>query len=112
MEFTAISRLDKDRLVVEVTAPEADKTTQYAYYLCEKSRGVLVKQMYIGKSAFSFDLPGSGQYFVKAYVRHWLNGKQADPVITVRQTNKVTVYPIKSLSYEQLEGRTFSPPTA
>lgn len=39
MEFTAISRLEKGKLVVEVNAPQADKTTQYAYYLCEKTEG-------------------------------------------------------------------------
>ena len=110
MEFTAISRLDKGKLVVEVNAPEADKTTQYAYYLCEESRGVLVKRMYISKSTFSFDLPDSGQYFVRAYVRHWPNGKEADPVITAQYTNKVTFYPTKSLTYEQLEGERFLSP--
>ena len=110
MEFTAISRLDKGKLVVEINAPEADETTQYAYYLCEQSRGVLVKRMYISKSTFSFDLPDSGQYFVRAYVRHWPNGKEADPVITAQYTNKVTFYPTKSLTYEQLEGERFLSP--
>ena len=75
MEFTATSKLEKGKLVVEANAAKADETTQYAYYLCEARRGVLVKQMYISKNAFSFDLPGSGQYFVKVYVRHWPNSK-------------------------------------
>ena len=110
MEFTAISRLDKGKLVVEVNAPEADKTTQYAYYLFEKSRGVLVKRMYISKSTFSFDLPDSGQYFVRAYVRHWPNGREGDPVITVQQTSNVTIYPKKSLSYEEMDEESFVSP--
>mgnify|MGYP005759906731 CR=1 FL=1 len=110
MEFTAISRLEKGKLVVEVNAPQADKTTQYAYYLCEKNRGVLVKQMYISKSTFSFDLPGSGRYYVKVYVRHWPSGKQSDPVITTQFTNQIIVYPTKSLSYDQMDEETFLSP--
>lgn len=110
MEFTVACRLENGKLVVEANAAKADETTQYAYYLCEESRGVLVKQMYISKNAFSFDLPGSGQYFVKVYVRHWPNSKEADPVITAHYTNKVTFYPTKFLAYEQLEGEHFFSP--
>ena len=110
MEFTAISRLEKGKLVVEVNAPQADKTTQYAYYLCEESRGVLVKQKYIGSNTFSFDLPDSGQYFVKVYIRHWPNGKWCDCVVTSKNTNVVTFYPKKALTYEQLDGENFRSP--
>lgn len=117
MEFTAISRLDKDRLVVEVTAPEADKTTQYAYYLCEKSRGVLVKQMYIPKNTFSFDLTEAGRYYARVFVRSWPNGTQEEPIAAKQYTNTILfqkamvaekpLYPTKTLSYDQMEGEDF-----
>lgn len=110
MEFTATSKLEKGKLVVEVTAPEADKTTQYAYYLYEKSRGVLVKQMYTEKNTFSFDLPDSGQYYVKAYVRHWPDGKGGEPVSTAQYTNKVLFFATKYLSYEQMDEESFFSP--
>ena len=102
MEFTATSRLEKGKLVVEVNAPEADKTTQYAYYLCEKSRGVLAKQMYTGKSTFSFDLLDRGRYFVKTYVRRRNHGVVGTHETEIKNTNVVAFYPTCALRYEEL----------
>ena len=110
MEFTATSRLEHGKLVVEVEAPEADERTRYAYYLCKNGKGVLVKQMYTSKNTFTFDLPDSGQYYVKVYVRHWPNGAHEAYETAAKSTNIVTFYPTCALRYEELAQRDFRVP--
>lgn len=110
MEFTVACRLENGKLVVEANAAKADETTQYAYYLCEESRGVLVKQMYISKNAFSFDLPDRGRYYVKVYVRRRAGKALGAYETTVKQTNIVTFYPVCALRYEEVAQRDFRVP--
>lgn len=107
MEFTAVSRLDLTTLVVEVTVPEADESTRYAYYLQEKTRGVIKKQMYLKANTFTFPLSDPGTYTVQVYVRRWPNGPDGDYITAVKQTNWVTHYPTKVIPYEQLEMEDF-----
>lgn len=107
MEFKAEIILENGSLVVTADAPEADKTTQYAYYLYEKTRGILVRQGYIQKNTFSFPLPGAGVYYVRVFVCSWPNGKQSDPVKESKTTNTIRYYPSKTISYEDLDTASF-----
>ena len=107
MEFSVASRLEQGAIIAEVTAPEADKTTQYAYYLYEKTQGVLEKRMYTGESTCSFQLPSSGQYYVRAFVRSWPDGLRKEPVTVAKNSNTVTYYLRKSIPYERLKAERF-----
>lgn len=107
MEFSVVSRLENGAIIAEVTAPEADKTTQYAYYLYEKTKGVLEKRMYTGETVCSFQPPSSGQYYVRAFVRSWPDGLQKDPVTVAKNSNTLTYYLTKSIPYERLNGERF-----
>lgn len=107
MEFSVVSRLEHDVLVVEVTAPEADENTRYAYYLYERTRGIVKKQMYIKESTFSFPLSEPGAYFVKAFVRNWPNGPHGEHRTTSKNTNNIIRYPIKIVSYAAMESEDF-----
>lgn len=107
MEFTAVSRLDRTTLTVEVTVPEVDQTTQYAYYLLEKTQGVLEKQFYLKENTFTFPLSDPGTYAVQVYVRHWPNGPDGDSVTTVKVSNWLPLYPTKVVPYERLEEEDF-----
>ena len=107
MEFSVVSRLENGAIIAEVTAPEADKTTQYAYYLYEKTQGVLEKRRYTGETVCSFQPPSSGQYYVRAFVRSWPDGLQKDPVTVAKNSNTVTYYFRKSIPYERLRAERF-----
>lgn len=107
MEFSVVSRLENGAIIAEVTVPEADKTTQYAYYLYEKNQGVLEKRMYTGETVCSFQPPSSGQYYVRAFVRSWPDGLQKDPVTVAKNSNTLTYYLTKSIPYERLNGESF-----
>ena len=107
MEFSVVSRLEHDVLVVEVTAPEADENTRYAYYLYERTRGIVKKQMYIKESTFSFSLSEPGAYFVKAFVRNWPNGPHGEHHTTSKNTNNIIRYPTKVVSYAAMESEDF-----
>ena len=107
MEFTAVSRLERTTLTVEVTVPEVDQTTQYAYYLLEKTQGVLEKQFYLKENTFTFPLSDPGTYAVQVYVRHWPNGPDGNSVTTVKESNWIPFYPTKVVPYERLEEEDF-----
>ena len=107
MEFSVVSRLENGAIIAEVTVPEADKTTQYAYYLYEKNQGVLEKRMYTGETVCSFQPPSSGQYYVRAFVRSWPDGLQKEPVTVAKNSNTVTYYLRKSIPYERLKAERF-----
>lgn len=118
MEFTAISRVENEKLVVYINDPNAVPSTQYACYLYEtKKEGILVKQMFVNQRTFSFDLAETGRYYARVFVRNWPNGPQGEPVITKQYTNIVSFqkkwvsqgknYPTKMLTYDQVDGEDF-----
>ena len=68
MDFTVHSQLTGNMLSAEVTMPDANQFTQYAYYLYYQG-AVIQKQMYISNPKFSFPLSQPGKYYIKAFVR-------------------------------------------
>lgn len=107
MEFTSKARLENGCIIAEVIAPAAGENTKYAYYLYEKTQGLLEKRMYTSNPTCSFQPPCSGTYYVKAFVRHWPNGDKGDFTTISQKTNNVSVYPTKPLSYEDLDAERF-----
>ena len=93
MEFTSKARLENGCIIAEVIAPAADENTKYAYYLYEKTQGLLEKRMYTSNPTCSFQPPCSGTYYVKAFVRHWPNGDKGGFTTISQKTNNVSVYP-------------------
>ncbi|SCI97267.1 Uncharacterized protein conserved in bacteria [uncultured Flavonifractor sp.] len=104
MEFTAVSRLEPAALVVEVTVPEGDETTRYAYYLLEKARGVLKKQFYLKANTYTFPLSDPGTYAVRVFVRHWPDGPDGAYVTTLKETDWVLFRPAEG-SHTALHSR-------
>lgn len=107
MEFTSKARLENGCIIAEVIAPAADENTKYAYYLYEKTQGLLEKRMYTSNPTCSFQPPCSGTYYVKTFVRHWPNGDKGDFTTTSQKTNNVSAYSMKPLSYEDLDAERF-----
>lgn len=68
--MTVDTKIEGDRFVVRINADPVNEFTMYAYYLCASGGGIpLVKQGYIQSSRFEFELPESGSYFVRAFVK-------------------------------------------
>ena len=107
MEFSVASRLENSTIIAEVTAPEADENTQYAYYLYETQMGILEKRRYTTETSCSFHLTSPGYYYVKVFVRSWPEGKQGEYVQTSQKTKPVMLYPTKPVLYSQLEEEDF-----
>lgn len=107
MEFSVASRLENSTIIAEVTAPEADENTQYAYYLYETQMGILEKRRYTTEMSCSFHLTSPGYYYVKVFVRSWPEGKQGEYVQTSQKTKPVMLYPTKPVLYSQLEEEDF-----
>ena len=107
MEFSVASRLENSTIIAEVTAPEADENTQYAYYLYETQQGIVEKRRYTTEMSCSFHLTSPGYYYVKVFVRSWPEGKQGEYVQTSQKTKPVMLYPTKPVLYSQLEEEDF-----
>jgi peptidoglycan/xylan/chitin deacetylase (PgdA/CDA1 family) len=110
MEFQATSRVEDGKLIVEISAPEANEYTRYAYYLYSREKGILQKQGYIQEPTFAFPLSETGNYYAKAYVKS--RGKAEDEEQkTSKNTNVVPfVVPFdvkRAIPYECLDQEDF-----
>ena len=69
MNFTSNISLDHRTLQAEVSVLDYTGKVEYAYYLYEKKRGLLVKHMYTSDNIYSFQLTESGTYYIRTFVR-------------------------------------------
>lgn len=103
MDFFISSRLENGHIIVEVTSPDAEQVVRYAYYLCERRQGAVEKRFYSEDTFCLFQLPKSGDYYVKVFARTWPNGPKGEPVTVRKLTDTISFHAPVSLSYEELE---------
>lgn len=108
MNFTSNIHLDHRTLQVEVTVLDYTGKVEYAYYLYEKKRGLLVKHMYTSDNIYSFQLTESGTYYIRTFVR-WKEAGSFKYSILSQNTDELSFryYNIKTVPYEALEQESF-----
>ena len=70
MEFSVSCKCENGELTTYINDVDANKYTMYAYYLCDNSNNILVKQGYINKNKFSFKIKSTGMYYVRGFIKY------------------------------------------